>query len=263
MKFNFIEDLEQRTKAEADYKVSLEEAIATEVNGLKLKNADLITEKQAAKDSLADQIAKTEGIDIEKAREAMALLDKTKRKDLLEEGKLDEYIQVEVQNKQREIEKQYSSQLEISNQERDSITKTAVKYEGLFKNKIMEDNIREVAMKSGCKPDEEVIRDIITRGKTVFSLNGDESGIEAKNEDGSFKKSIDGDKILTPEAWIDDLKKQCPYYFPESNGTGASGESSFKSGGSNALAEQISQALQNKDFDLYRVLRKKQGANLK
>jgi len=263
MDFSFIKDPEERAKAEADYKDSLEAAIATEVNGLKLKNADLITEKQAAKDSLADQIAKTEGIDIEKAREAMALVEKTKQKDLLEEGKLEEYILAKVQNKEREIKNEYASQLEVSNQERDSITETAVKYEGLFKNKIMEDNIREVAMKSGCKPDEEVIRDIVTRGKTVFSLNGDESGIEAKNEDGSFKKSLDGNKILTPEAWIDDLKKQCPYYFPESNGTGAAGESSFKSGGGNALAEQISQALQNKDYDLYRVLRKKQGAKLK
>jgi hypothetical protein len=207
-------------------------------------------------------MAKVEGMDIDKAKEALALLEKTKQKDLLEEGKLEEYVQAQVQTKQREIESKFSTQLELALQEKDKIATVASKYEGLFKNKIMEDNLREVALKSGCKADAEVIRDIVVRGKQVFALNADETGIEAKNADGSFKKSRDGDKILTPEAWLDDLKKICPYYFPESAGTGASGGGTGGTGGKGGddLQDQITAAAASGNFELFKKLRKKQGA---
>lgn len=264
MDFSWIEDPEQRAKAEADYQESLKSAIDVEVAGLKNKNNELIEEKRKATESLAEYKARTEGIDLEQAKEALALLEKTKRKDLLEDGKLDEYIQAEVQTKQRDIEAQFSSQLDVAKQENLVVTEKAVKYESLYKNKIMEDRLREVAMKSGCKPEAEIIRDIVTRGKSVFSLNGEEDGIEAKNPDGSFKKTVDGDKILTPDAWMDDLKRQCPHYFPESTGTGASGGASGAGkGGGSDLDAQIKAALDDGNMALYRELRKKQGATLR
>lgn len=263
MDFSWITDPEQRAKAEADYKKSLDEAIAKEVEGLKGKNNELIEEKRRANESLAEYKARMEGIDIDKAKEALALLEKTKRKDLLQDGKLDEYIAAEVQTKQREIERQFSTQLEVALNEKDKIAQTATKYESLFKNKIIEDRLRDVAMKSGCTPHAEIIADIITRGKAVFALNQDENGIEAKNSDGSFKKSMDGDKILTPEAWMDDLKKVCPYYFPSSTGTGASGGSSSSKGGKDDLQERINQAVADGNMELFRELRKKQGAKMK
>lgn len=264
MDFSFIEDDEQRAKAEEAYKESVQKAVDTEVAGLKNKNAELIEEKRKASETLEEYKARTEGLDLEKAKEAMELLEKTKRKDLLEDGKLDEYIQAEVQTKQREIEAQFSSQLDVTQQELAATVETATRYEALYKNKIMEDNLREVALKSGCTPDAEVIRDIVGRGKQVFSLNADETGIEAKNADGSFKKTLDGDKILTPEAWVDDLKKTCPYYFPASHGTGASGGGAGKGGGGGAdLKDRIQAALDAKDMNLFRELRKKQGASFR
>ena len=263
MDFSWITDPEQRAKAEADYKKNLEEAVAKEVEGLKGKNNELIEEKRRANETLAEYKSRIDGVDIDKAKEALALMEKTKRKDLLQEGKLDEYIAVEVQTKQREIEKQYSTQLEVTLAEKDKIAEIATKYEQLFKNKIIEDRLRDVAMKSGCKPHAEIITDIITRGKMVFALNPNEDGIEAKNFDGSFKKSMDGDKILTPEAWMDDLKRVCPYYFPESTGTGATGGSSSAKGGKDDLQERINKAVADGNMELFRELRKKQGAKLK
>ncbi len=261
MNFDWIEDPEQRAKAEADYKASLEAAVEKEVGGLKDKNTTLIEEKRAVTDKLAESLALTEGLDLEQAKEALKLLEKTKRKDLLEDGKLDEYIQAEVQTKQREIESKFSTQLDVAMQENVKVTETATKYEGLFKNKIMEDNLRDVALDSGCKADPEVIRDIVNRGKSVFSLNAEENGIEAKNADGSFKKSEDGDKILTPEAWIDDLKKKCPYYFPDSQGTGASGGGNGGGGSaSDDLQDQITAAATSGNMELFTELRRKQGA---
>jgi len=261
MDFSWITDPEQRAKTEADYKASLEAEIAKEVDGLKSKNATLIEEKRATNDKLAETLAKVDGVDLEKAKEALALLEKTKQKDLLEEGKLEEYVQAQVQTKQREIEAKFSSQLDVALQEKDAVSATANKYESLFKNKIMEDNLREVALKSGCKADAEVIRDIVVRGKQVFALTGDETGIEAKNPDGSFKKTFDGDKILTPEAWVDDLKKICPYYFPESSGTGAQGGGSGGGGGSSDdLQDQITAAAADGNMELFKKLRNKQGA---
>lgn len=263
MDFSFIEDPEERAKAEEAYKKSVEDAIAKEVNGLKDKNTTLIEEKRLVSDKLAESLALSDGLDLDQAREALKLLEKTKRKDLLEDGKLDEYIQAEVQTKQREIESKFSTQLDVAMQENVKVTETATKYEGLFKNKIMEDNLRDVALDSGCKADPEVIRDIVNRGKSVFSLNTEENGIEAKNADGSFKKSEDGEKILTPEAWIDDLKKKCPYYFPDSNGTGASGGKGGGGGGGagDDLQDQITAAAADGNMELFTELRRKQGAS--
>lgn len=261
MDFSWIEDPEQRAKAEAEYKTTLEKAVGEEVAGLKSNAEKLKGEKIKIAEALEELKAKSEGVDLDKAKEALALIEQTKQKDLLEEGKLEEYVQAQVQTKQREIEAQFSSQLDIALQEKDSITQTATKYETLFKNKIMEDNLREVALKSGCKADAEVIRDIVVRGKQVFALTTDETGIEAKNADGSFKKTMDGDKILTPDAWVDDLKKICPYYFPESAGTGAAGGGGGgKTGTSDDLQDQITAAAASGDMELFTKLRRKQGA---
>lgn len=267
MDFSFIEDPELRAKAEADYAESLKTAIDTEVMGLKTKNEQLILEKKTASDSLAEQMALADGIDLEAARDAMNLLEKTKRKDLLQDGKLDEYIMAEVQTKEREIQNKYQSQLEIATQERDAIAQSADKYSALYRNKIIEDSLRGVAMKSGCTPDAEIINDIISRGRGVFALDGSETNIEAKNSDGTYKKTADGDKILTPEAWMEDLKKQCPYYFPASLGTGANGggnnSNNNNDNGEDLIQKKIAQALDAGDMKLYRALRKEQGAGFR
>lgn len=263
MDFSWIADPEQRAKAEADYAASVQALVAKEVEGLKNKNNELIEEKKSVAERLTTIMSQVDGLDLAKAKEAMDLLEKTKRKDLLEDGKLDEYIQAEVQTKARKIEAQFSSQLEVALQDNEKIAEKAGRYESLFKNKIIEDALRTVAMGSGCKIEPAIIEDIIYRGKRVFNLNADESGIEAKNADGSYKKTKDGDKILTPDAWAEDLKKECPHYFPPSQGTGASGGGSGKSGGSDDLSEKIKAALDAGNMELYRELRKKQGAKLR
>lgn len=223
MDFSWIEDIEQRAKAEADYKASLEAEINAQVEGLKNKNNELLEEKKTVAEKLAQMNEKIEGVDLDRAREVLALLENNKRKDLLEKGNIDEIILAEVQTKEREIKAEFSSQLEIALQENKQVSEIATKYEGLYKKKIMDENLRREAIKSGCENTESIIQDIIMRGRQIFALNSDETNIEAKNEDGSFKKTQDGDHILTPSAWLEDLKKVCPHYFPASISTGAAG----------------------------------------
>lgn len=260
MDFSWITDPEQREKAEADYKASLEEAINAEVSGLKSNNEKLLNEKKIIAQKLEETNTSLDGVDIEKAKEMMALLEKNKKKDLFENGKLDEYVMAEVQTKEREIKAEFTSQIEIANENIDKITLVAEKYEGLYKNKIIEDAIRTVAMKSGCIANEAVIQDIIMRGKNDFNLNAEESGIEAKNPDGTMKKNINGDQLLTPDVWMDDLKKVCPHYFPASIGTNANGGSSgSRTSAVKNIDAKIVEAAKKGDMALYRELTDKKS----
>lgn len=259
MDFSWIEDTDQRAKAEEDYKKSIQEALDKEVQGLKNKNTELLEEKRAAAEKLEEIKMKTEGLDLDKAKEIMEKFKESERENLIKNGKVEELVQAAVQNRERELEGKYQSQLETITAEKEAVSSSAQKYEKLYKNKIIEDALRTVAMQSGCHVQESVIQDIIMRGKKVFSLNSEENNIIAMKSDGSLQKTKDG-KILAPEVWAEELKEQCPHYFPASSGTGASGSgSSAGTNSSDALQRRAQKALAEGNMAEYNKIRKEQG----
>jgi len=251
--FEAIEDQVLRDRLIKEHEEETAKKVATEVAALKAKNDELLGEKKTTKEKLDETLKSIEGIDLEEAKKAMRMLSDERKKKLLEDGKLEEYIQTQTQT----IKSDYEAMLEAERAQRLATEKKAEDFETKFKSKILEDRLREVATKSGCTNDANVIRDIINRGREAFSLNSDMTDIEARDSKGNLKKTADGKMLLTPELWGEQLKIECPHYFPSSTGTGATG-STRTSGFGNAsddLYKRMNDAAVSGNSGLYKQLR--------
>ena len=254
MDFSFIEDENLRAKAIEDYNNSVQEKVQMEVDGLKRKNEELLNEKKTVQQKMEEFTKQYEGIDADKAKEALKLLSSAEKKDLLEQGKMDEYIKTEIQNKTAEIESKYQTKLEEEIAYKKQFLEKADRYENLYKTKLTEDQLREVAIKAGIKSDiASVMDDFVMRGKEVFSLSP-EGKIEARDSDGRAIR-MENDMILTPIEWANLQKKQRPYWFPESMDTGSKG-SSYSANAKADLLDRMDAAAKANNMDEFKRLKK-------
>jgi hypothetical protein len=293
MDFSFIEDETVRTKAEADHKAELSaslETVKTEmqadfttkmesgvktavdeaVKGLKDKNSELLGEKK----KFQEKMKSFEGInDPEAALEALQFIEKNEHARLLKEGKIDEVIgnstkkltdtyekkmadlEAKFEAQVADIESGGKSEIQRLQEELTKAQESATTFQSKYQVKTVEDSLRDAALAKGVRP--EAVADVLLRGNAVFSL-GDDGAVEARDADGNLLKS--GTKLMTPDLWVDDLKKSAPYFWPGSKGTGADGGAGGGGGASGDLTEQIAKAAANNDMVTYRkLLAKKNG----
>jgi DNA-directed RNA polymerase subunit F len=221
-----------------DMDKKIEEATA----GLKNKNQELLNEKKKIQETLKD----FENIDPEKAKEALNFLETNAEAQMIKEGKIDELLEKRTSN----LKSEYETQLEEISQKLEETSTKSQTFENLYKNKMIEDGLREAALQAKVRP--EAIDDIILRGSREFAL-GEDGSIESRDKDGKLRKTAD-DKILTPYNWIDSLKKSHPHYWPESQGVGLRGRYSSDPNDYNAA---LADAAGKNDLDSYRKLRSK------
>ena len=250
MDFSFIEDEQVRKQAEEQFKSTLEEKINQEVDGLKRKNEELLNEKKMTQKQFEEFKSQYNDIDVEKAKEAMALLNDSKKKQLLEDNKLDEYIQAEIQSRTSDIEKKYQKEKEEIELQTNSFAEKATKYEQLFKNKMVDDELTNVALKLGIKND--AIEDFVEIGRKQFKYDESEGKATAKDENGNYIKTDDG-KFLTPSEWGEQQKTRRSYWFPESYGMNASG-SSVSNDITNDIYQKMDEASRKNDQKEFRRL---------
>ena len=254
MDFEFIQDEELRNKAIEEFNKTLNAKIQEEVSGLKKKNEELLGEKKSIQQKLEEYNKKLEGIEIEEAKKVLEQTKQQKKKQMLEDGRDEDYLKLEIQNRVSEIERDYLTRLEAESEAKKQAAEKANKYESMYKEKIINDKIREAALKSGAYPNSAVLEDICNRGKQIFHLNANENDVESRDRDGVLRKTEDGTKIITPEIWLMELKRECPHYFPPSTSTSARGSSK---GGSSRddVMELMAQASKSGDMQEYRRLR--------
>lgn len=251
--FDHIEDKEVRQQAieaheaeikatkeamQADLETQLEEA----TSGLKNKNQELLDEKKKIQETLKD----FENIDPEKAKEALEFLETNAEAQMIKEGKINELID----RKTSQMKSDHEAALQELQSSLEETSTKAETFETLYKTKMIEDGLREAALKA--KVRNEAIDDIILRGSREFSLAQDGT-IESRDADGKLKKTLD-DKVLTPYNWIEGLKKTSPHYWPDSQGVGARGRFSTDPNDYNAALED---AATSGNIDQFRKLRKK------
>ena len=250
--FDFIPDEELRQKAEEtfnsqikeieeSFQEKIKEKLDEEVAGLKAKNEELIAEKR----KIQEMLKNFEGLDPEKAKEALQFLENNEAAQLIKEGKIDELIE----KKTSAIRSEYEKKLEELNAQLQEYSTKAETYENMYKTKMIEDSLREAAIKANVRP--EAIPDILLRGRMIFSL-AEDGTLEARNEKGRLVKTDDG-KVLTPSVWMEELKKQAPHYWPPSEGAGAHGTK----GSESDLEAALARAAAKGDMKEYRRLRAK------
>jgi hypothetical protein len=148
-------------------------------------------------------------------KEATEFYKKNKDAEFLKDGTVDELIEKKTS--------QLLSDHEIAVTElTDKLTeaqKHGTNYQSLFESKVIDDGLREEAIKQGVRP--EAINDVILRGKGIFSLD-ESKQIEARDSEGKLAITEDK-KVLNTKNWIEGLKVTSPHYWPGSEGAGAFG----------------------------------------
>ncbi len=249
--FSFIEDADLREKAENVSKLEVDQLtidltnsaktqVDTAVAGLKSKNAEILDEKKV----LSDSLKKFEGYDPAEIKIASDFYAKNKDAEFLKDGTVEELIQQKTS--------QLTSDFEIQVNELTDNFNTAKEhgnmYQSLFEAKVIDDGVRDEAIKAGMLPT--AIEDAVLRGRSVFSLDENKQ-IEARDAQGSLAVTEDK-KVLTTANWIDGLKTTSPHYWPQSEGAGAFGKTGV--GETDAMAKRIA-AAESGDVNAYRKQR--------
>ncbi len=251
--FDFIEDAEVKEKIENEHKLAVDQLtvdltnsaktqIEEAVTGLKSKNAEILNEKKILQDSLK----KFDGLEPKIAKTAVEFYEKNKDAEFLKDGTVNELIDKKVSQLTSDFEIQINeltTNLENAKKHGDS-------YQKLFEAKVIDDGIRDEAIKAGMLPT--AIEDAVLRGRSIFSLDENKQ-IEARDADG--KLAVIGDKnkkVLTTKNWIEGLKETSPHYWPSSEGAGAFGGGAGPEGDKLAKLEA---AAKSGDVDAYRRIR--------
>ena len=232
------------TFSQSDIDSAIETAVAKAVSdatgGLNTKNTQLLEELRTTKENLSA----FDGFDADDVKKTMSLFNKSEEAQLLKDGKFDEVIE----KRTEKLRGEYDGKLADMKSASDAAIENSKKYEGLYKNKIVDDEIRKAALSSKVIP--EALDDVLRRGRDVFSI-GEDGSIEARDNSGELLK-VD-EHLMDPSRFIEALKKSAPYYWPSSSGTGASG-----SGGSVKDADsKLLSAAASGDSAAYREIRKK------
>lgn len=250
--FDFIEDPELRQKAVDEYTKSVEiskaetaKLIEAEIekatSGLKLSQQKILDEKK----KLQERYSKI--ADPEAALKALALIEGNEEVRLLAEGKIDDVLQ----RRMSAVTTQYEQDMEALKTKFESADMSSTKYSSMYKDVVLDTVLRRHAAEAGVVQTSMV--DLLARGKNVFKLAEDEVTLESRDANGKLIKT-DDDKVLTPQLWIESLKKTAPHFWPQSRSAGFNPGS----GGADDLSAAIAQAAKDQNHGLFRELREKQ-----
>lgn len=251
--FDYIEDPDLRQKAIDEFNSSLEAEKTTfnttlqseidkATSGLKASHSKLLDEKKKLQERF-------QGItNPEEALQALKLISENEEMQMIRDGKFDEVVQRRLSSKLTEFEeqtKELNTKLEMH-----EISST--KYKTMYADLIIDNNIRKAAAKAGVLP--AAMEDVLNKGRNLFAVADDEKSVESRDHNGKLRKTED-EKILTPENWIDSLKRTSPHYWPASQSAGFDPGSG---GNADDLEIRIQAAATSGNTKLFRELREQQ-----
>lgn len=159
---------------------------------------------------LQKQIDKYKDVDPAKYKELMVIQTKITEKELLEKGEVEELVKLRT----RAVREDLETKLTATNTELET-------YRAQLSNLQVSDVVKTAAIKVGIYAT--AVDDVINRANGVFKI---EKGLPVpKNPDGTIIYDKTGEKAVTVEGWLHDLKKSAPHLFVGSQGSGAGGGS--------------------------------------
>lgn len=157
---------------------------------------------------LQKQIDKYKDVDPVKYRELMGIQQKIQEKELLEKGEVDKLVDLRVKNMREDLETQLNQH------------KTAAEQANGQLSILLVDNVVQgAALKVGIHPT--AIDDVKARARQVFKIENGQP--VPKGPDGKVIYDKSGEKPITVDYWMQDLKKTAPHLFIGSHGGGAGG----------------------------------------
>lgn len=203
----------------------IDAAVATQVNGLKNKNNELLGKVK----DLGENLKKFEGIDPELTRSILKRFADDDEAKLIAEGKIDEVLNKRVERMRVDYDKKLNDATTAAEQ----ASKRAAAYQG----RVLDDAIRAAAAKAGVH--QHAIDDALMQGRVTFALDDDGQAV-ALGADGRAVLGKDGKSPLTPTEWLEGMKESKPHWFPASSAGGGAGGSRNGGSVSNKKAQDMS-----------------------
>jgi DNA-directed RNA polymerase subunit F len=229
------EDFKDDSNFSEYIKTVTESAVEDQTSELKLKIEELIGEKR----TVTEKMKEFEGLDVEKAKEALEMIQKNDMVRRIADGKFDEVLA----EKTDQLRTQYDEAISAVNEKLAAAENSAKTLSVELENTRIDAALRKAAVKAGVLA--EALDDVIARGRPIFSVS--KSGdVEARDADGNMIKIED--KIMTTSRWIETLPR---HYWPSSDSATLKGSASGAE-----LDEKLTAALKAGDMSLYRKLRR-------
>jgi len=212
------------------------ETFATEREAGLRTNRDAILEEKRGIQTQLDTLKKTwEGLDAEAIRGLMKQFENDEDAKLISEGKVNDVIE----RRTERLRLQAQKDVELAQARSTELEGELAKSGETIKTLVVDANIRQAASKiEGFVPG--AIEDAITRGRMVFSVDGERNPV-ALDKDGSVVRGSDGKTPLQPEEWLRGLiGGDCRHWLGTSNGGGALGGGEGKDGLAKEAVDKMS-----------------------
>lgn len=189
----------------------VQEAVATEVVGLKAKNTELIEKEKKHREALQVLQAQVDGLDITALKELQKKLAEDEDTQLLAKGEVDKVIEKRV----KLMKEDHDKTVKVLNERLEASSEFVNK----FRNRVLSDAFRSAAVQAGAEPT--AIEDIVLRAQREFVVN--EAGEVVKTENDTVVLGKDGKTPLQPLEWLDGVREKAPHLWPKAAGGNASG----------------------------------------
>lgn len=166
---------------------------------------------------MEERIKIYEGIDPEKAREALDRLRAIEEKEMIDKGDVESLVHQKLEEERRN----YSKQLEALRKSKEEIEQQSRNYKTQLANTVIENRVMQ-AVQEVATPHQTALQDIISRAKAQWRL-GDDGEIYAVDESGSRIYNKSGDEPISPHEWSKNLAQNASHLFQNSQGTGSFG----------------------------------------
>lgn len=222
------EDLRDGAKAGEDGKVTLDLVPNSKLKEFRENNITISKERDALKVA-NETMAKIIGEDVDAFSTELEELRSTKQQ--VDDGKLkkNEDIESALASRTEQMKTAHVAALEEKGKETAAWQERALKAEDKLRGTLVDRAIRDAALKDGTGVLTSALDDIVARGKTVFAVDENENIVAMSGKDKIY--GADGTTPLSPDEWLQGLKKTAGHFFERSAGGGAEGGNKDVPGG--------------------------------
>ena len=179
------------------------------------RNIKLQEDLEAAKAAAS----RYQGLDPEKAREALEKVDKLSEQALIDEGKIDQLIS----HRTEQMRDRFEGQIATLQDKNHNATKELESYREKYNATIIDHSIANAIQEVGGIA-KGAAADIRSRAKQVWKLGENEQPI-ATRPNGHFIYSEDGSTPVSMKEWLTNLRHDAPHLFQPATGGGSGGAS--------------------------------------
>ncbi len=196
--------------------------------------------EKASNKKLKELLARFDGIDPDKVREAMNKAANDEEKKKLESGDIDSVINARLEKHKKDFEAKLSAETAAKNN---------------LMTRALQAELRSSALKAGVLP--HAVDDAVLRGMTLFSVSNDGGIVSLK--DGEPVIGKDGKTPYGVNEWLDEIKPNVPHWFGNNNTGGAASGNRKPNDNAKVLSRKNFDALSSAD----KVKFAKEGGSVK